>query len=110
MAMQAAQTANQNAMQASIDSSMWIAPPRPPLPITPRPMISKLKSGMSVALYDVDPKAIVFFTLDGSLPTPRSLRYTGPIAVRAKVRVRAMAFDLEDLPSGVVSKTGRAGS
>jgi hypothetical protein len=106
MAMQAAQTANQNAMQALIDNSMSMAPaPRPPLPFTPRPVISQLKGGVSVALYDIDPKAIVFFTKNGSLPTVRSPRYLGPIVVGSKVRVRAMAFDLEDMPSGVVSKT-----
>jgi len=73
-------------------------------------MISKLKGGVSVALYDADPRAIVFYTTDGSTPTVRSLRYVGPILVSSKVRVRAIAFDLEDMPSGVVSKTIRVKS
>jgi hypothetical protein len=111
MAMQAAQTANQMAMQMSIDNSMSLAPPPlPPLPITPRPVIAKLKGGVSVAVYDADPKAIVFYTTDGSLPTLRSQRYSRPILVSSKVKVRAMAFDLEDMPSGVVSKTVRVKS
>jgi len=124
MAVQAAQTsmqASQQAMdamnqasqiaQASMQMAMSQAtadtPMRPALPTTPRPMISKLKGGVSVALYDADPRAIVFYTTDGSTPTVRSLRYVGPILVSSKVRVRAIAFDLEDMPSGVVSKTIR---
>jgi hypothetical protein len=107
MAMQAAQQANQDAMQAMMNSSM---PVRPALPVTPRPVFAKLKGGMSVVLYDADPNAILFYTIDGSTPTPRSLRYAGPILVSSKVKVRAMAFDLADMPSGVVSKTFRVRS
>jgi type II secretory pathway pseudopilin PulG len=111
MAQQSIQTINQMNQQMAMNNSMAMAPaPRPPLPFTPRPVIFKLKGGVSVALYDVDPKAIVFFTTDGSSPTLRSQRYSGPIVVGSKVRVRAMAFDLEDMPSGVVSKTVRARS
>jgi hypothetical protein len=119
MAMQAAQTANQMAMQAAqqatqdamqVNSRMSMAVVWPALPVTPRPVISKLKGGVSVALYDADPKAIVFYTVDGTLPTVRSLRYAGPIVVSSKVKVRAMAFDLADMPSGVVSKTFRVRS
>jgi len=111
MAQQSIQTMNQMNQQMAMNNSMAMAPaPRPPLPVTPRPVISQLKGGVSVALYDIDPRAIVFFTMDGSLPTLRSQRYSGPIAVGSKVRVRAMAFDLEDMPSGVVSKTVRARS
>jgi hypothetical protein len=110
MAMQAAQQANQDAMQATMNSSMSLAVQRPALPVTPRPAILKLKDGVSVALYDADPKAIVFYTIDGTLPTVQSLRYAGLIMVNSKVRVRAMAFDLADMPSGVVSKTIRVKS
>jgi hypothetical protein len=63
------------------------------------------KSGVKVVLHDADPKAIVFYTTDGSVPTPGSQRYVGPIAVSSKLKVRALAFDLEELPSGLVSKT-----
>jgi hypothetical protein len=107
---QASQLAMQQTMQASIDNSMSVAAARPALPATPRPVISKVKGGVSVVLYDADPKAIVFYTMDGSLPTLRSQRYAGPIMVSSKVRVRAMAFDLADMPSGVVSKTIRVKS
>jgi hypothetical protein len=114
MAMQAAQTANQMAMQAAMDSSFSMAIPRPALPMTARPTISpagrSFKGGVKVVLYDADPKAIVFYTTDGSVPTARSQRYAGPIAVSSRLKVRAMAFDLEEMPSGVVSKTFRVKS
>jgi Chitobiase/beta-hexosaminidase C-terminal domain len=112
MAMQASQMAMQMAMMNNDGFSLPV--PRPGLPMTPRPMISpdgrSFKSGVRVVLYDADPKAIVFYTMDGSLPTAGSQRYVGPIAVGSKVRVRAMAFDLEEMPSGVVSKTFRVKS
>jgi type II secretory pathway pseudopilin PulG len=112
MAMQAAQQAMQMAQQAAMDNSYY-APPRPPLPTTPRPMISpgggRFKGNVKVAIQDADPRAIVFYTTDGSVPTPRSQRYVAPIVVNAssmaKRTVKAMAFDLEAMPSGVVSKT-----
>ena len=118
MAMQAAQTANQmamqNAQQMAMDSSFSMPMPRPALPMTPRPMISpngrSFKGRVKVVLHDADPKAIVFYTTDGSVPTPRSPRYAGPIAVSSRLKVRAMAFDLEEMPSAVVSKTFRVNS
>jgi len=109
LATQQAILASQNAMQASMDNSMTVVR-RPALPVTPRPVISKFKGGVSVVLYDADPKAIVFYTTDGSIPTLRSLRYAGLIMVSSKVRVRAIAFDLAEMPSGVVSKTIRVKS
>jgi adenylate kinase len=110
MAQQAMQTMQQMWQQAAMDNNVAAAAPLPALPITPRPVIAKLKGGVSVVLQDADPKAIVFYTIDGSLPTARSLRYVEPIVVGSKVKVRAMAFDLEDMPSAVVSKTIRAKS
>ena len=44
--------------------------PPPALPVTPKAWIVKLKGGVSVVLDDADPKAIVFYTIDGSTPTP----------------------------------------
>lgn len=117
MAMQAAQQASQTAMQmaqqAAMDNNYYGPPPRPTLPMTPQPMISpgggRFKGSVKVAIQDADPRAIVFYTTDGSVPTPRSQRYAAPIVVSAsnmaKRTVRAMAFDLEAMPSGVVSKT-----
>ena len=108
---QATQIAQANMQQAmsQANADMPVGR-RAALPVTPRPVIVKLKGGVSVVLQDADPKAIVFYTIDGSTPTLRSLRYVGPIVVGSKVKVRAMAFDLEDMPSRVVSKTVRTKS
>lgn len=124
-AIQASQQASQMSMQASqiaqqaaMNNGFYGPPLRPPLPMTPRPMISpgggRFKGTVKVAIQDADPKAFVFYTTDGSVPTPRSLRYAGPIVVSAssmaRRTVRAMAFDLEAMPSGVVSKTFKMAS
>ena len=118
MSMQAAQQASQIAQQAAKNNGFYGPPLRPPLPMTPRPMISpaggRFKGSVKVVIQDADPRAIVFYTTDGSVPTPRSQRYAAPIVVSApnvaKRTVRAMAFDLEAMPSGVVSKTFKMAS
>jgi Chitobiase/beta-hexosaminidase C-terminal domain len=118
MSMQAAQQSSQIAQQAAMNNGFYGPPLRPPLPMTPRPMISpaggRFKGSVKVVIQDADPRAIVFYTTDGSVPTPRSQRYAAPIVVSAsnvaKRTVRAMAFDLEAMPSGVVSKTFKMAS
>jgi hypothetical protein len=113
-AMNMASQQAQMSMQMAMNNDSYMPMPRPALPMTLRPMISpgggSFKGGVSVVLYDADPRAIVFYTTDGSLPTPGSQRYAGPIVVGSKLKVRAMAFDLEEMPSGVVSKTFRVKS
>lgn len=85
-----------------------------PVPVTPRPTITpgkgNVKAGTLAAIFDSDPQAIVFYTTDGSKPSPSSLRYTGPITVTAKMKISAMAFDVNEQPSGVVKKTFRVKS
>ena len=45
----------------------------------------------TVTLSAQQPGALIFYTLDGALPTPASISYTGPIAVSATTRLRAVA-------------------
>ena len=59
----------------------------------------------TVAITDVDPNALLFYTTDGTKPTEASEKYTGPFVVTGKEKVEVLAFDLNDKPSGVVSKT-----
>ena len=35
---------------------------------------------------------IVYYTLDGSMPTTKSKKYTGPFQTEGKVTVRAIAY------------------
>lgn len=48
-----------------------------------------------------EPGAEVYVTLDGSEPTRRDLRYTGPVSVTADATVRAIAFDAAGNPGPV---------
>ena len=61
-------------------------------------------SSEQVALSVEDDRAEVHFTLDGSLPTPRSEVFVQPIAVSASTRIRALAV----LPS--LDAPGEGGS
>ncbi len=81
----------------------------PALPVTPKPVITPgggtFKTSVQVTIVDSDTAAAVFYTTDGTKPTTSSQRYAGPIAVGAKTKVQALAFDVNMRPSGVVSKT-----
>jgi hypothetical protein len=83
----------------------------PVVAVTPKPVMTPgggtFKGSVQVTLADSDAAAVVFYTTDGKKPTTSSARYVGPIAVGSTLKVRAMAFDLEEMPSGVVSKTFR---
>jgi len=115
---QAMEQQNMAAMQASADasisamnsnSSATVVVSRPALPVTPKPVITPeggtFSGGVQVTIADSDAGAAVFYTSNGKKPTTSSQRYAGPIAVSAKTKVEAMAFDVSMQPSGVVSKT-----
>ncbi|MEO6473474.1 discoidin domain-containing protein, partial [Luteolibacter sp.] len=56
------------------------------------PAITRNQAGeISVASNDVGP--VFYYTLDGSTPTPKSLRFTGPVPTDGKVAVKAITFD-----------------
>ena len=42
-----------------------------------------------------EPNAAIHYTLDGSAPTPQSLRYTGPLVLEKTTRLRVAAFEQE---------------
>lgn len=81
----------------------------PAVPTTPKPVImpggGTFAGSVQVTVADSDRAAAVFYTTDGKKPTTSSQRYAGPIAVSAKTKVQALAFDVNMQPSGVVSKT-----
>jgi hypothetical protein len=52
-----------------------------------------------LSLSTTDPLARIHYTIDGSLPTTNSVRYTDPISVSTKRRVRARAFAPGRIPS-----------
>jgi hypothetical protein len=116
-AMQAAQQANQQAVQAS-QQAMQAAqqaaantsagPPRPGYGRADKPTFSpppgKFSGSVQVSISDpTTPKAEIFYTLDGSAPTPASMRYSGPIVVTASTKLRAMAQSPIYSPSRVAN-------
>jgi hypothetical protein len=106
-AMQDSASASTAGMNSSDDTP--VAPARPASPVTPKPVITPgggtFKASVQVTIADSDAGAAVFYTTDGKKPTTSSQRYAGPIAVGAKTKVQALAFDVSMQPSGVVSKT-----
>ncbi len=57
----------------------------------------------SVMLSDTTPGASIFYTTDGSTPSPASNLYTGPITVSSTTAINAIATEGESLSSAVAS-------
>lgn len=76
---------------------------------TPKPVMTpnggSFKGSVQIAMADIDSQAMIYYTVDGSKPTQASQAYVSPLTVTAKTKVRAMADDGGELPSGVVTKT-----
>ena len=121
--MQASQAAMQSFMASQNNSPMDNAADSTPndtsndtpnvvvqsLPRTPKPVITPkggtFQGSVTVSIADSDAKAVVFYTTDGKKPTTSSAKYAGPIVLSAKAKVEALAFDVSEMPSAVVSKT-----
>lgn len=56
------------------------------------PAIIRNRSG-EIKIIPVDEESGVYYTLNGSTPTSRSMKYTGPFKTTGKLDVRAIAFD-----------------
>lgn len=56
------------------------------------PFIVRNQAG-EIIITPVDTESLVFYTLDGSVPTTKSNKYTSQIQTQGKVEVRAIAFD-----------------
>ena len=81
-----------NLVIASSSSSNNV--PTPPLQVA-APVFTPASGAnvpVNVMITGATPGATVYYTLDGSAPTPRSTLYTGPIAVANMTTIRAAAF------------------
>ncbi len=67
------------------------------------PVITRGKSG-EISIDVSDKESQVFYTLNGSVPTDKSKKYTGPIETEGKIQVRAIAHDPVSKKSSPVSQ------
>jgi len=54
---------------------------------------------ISVTITDATPGAVIYYTLDGTLPTQKSMLYTGPFELASAGAIRSVAFTNGWLPS-----------
>lgn len=82
--------------------SSSITPP-PPTVATPTfsPAPGRFASAQSVTLSSTTAGATIFYTTDGSAPSPASEQYLGPIAVDATTTIEAIAVVPGDTNSGM---------
>jgi hypothetical protein len=85
-------------VQSAIKSATFNFPAQTPL-IAFSPAPGTYASAQQVTLSNPDPNATIYYTTDGSVPTPSSTPYTSPIAVAASTTITAIAID-PSLPSG----------
>lgn len=76
-------------------------------PFTPAPRLSPKPGSFqgripTVSITDDIKGAVIYFTTDGSMPTPRSQRYTGPISFSATTTLKAIAIAPSFTPSRTV--------
>jgi len=67
------------------------------------PTIMRNKAG-EVSIIPVDKESEVYYTLDGSQPTPQSRKYTAPVPTDGKVEVNAIAYEPASKKSSPVSR------
>jgi len=56
------------------------------------PSIIRNQAG-EIMITPVDEESVIYYTLDGSLPTTKSLKYTGPLQTKGKVEISAISFE-----------------
>jgi alpha-L-fucosidase len=59
--------------------------------LTP-PSIIRNQNG-EIKIIPADKESALYYTMDGSEPTPKSKKYTGPVATEGKVQVSAVAYE-----------------
>jgi len=56
------------------------------------PTVTRNQAG-EINIIPVDKESVVYYTLDGSTPTPKSTKFTGSFPAVGKVEVKAIAYD-----------------
>jgi len=91
---------------STISSATYtITLPVPAATPTFSPAGGKFTSSQSVLLSDSTPGAVIYYTTDGSTPTPSSTPYTGAIVVSTTKTIKAMAVASGYTNSAVAAET-----
>jgi len=56
------------------------------------PSILRNQSG-EISIIPADEESVIYYTMDGSVPTPKSKKYTGPFQTEGKLEVSAIAYE-----------------
>lgn len=75
------------------------------LPVTASADDLIVAAGTSVSLTTRDPSGVIYYTLDGSVPTDLSSIYSSPISIEGNTVLRAVVIAPGKLPSAVLSRT-----
>jgi alpha-L-fucosidase len=67
------------------------------------PTIVRNKTG-EISIIPTDNESEIYFTLDGSQPSPQSNKYNAPVPTEGKLEVRAIAYDPSSKKSSPVSQ------
>lgn len=70
--------------------------------LTP-PSIIRTQSG-DINIIPADTESAIYYTMDGSIPTLKSKKYTGPITTEGKLLITALAYEPASGKSSPVSK------
>src|SRR3989442_8068706 len=74
-------------------------------PPTFSPAAGTYRAAQTVTVSDTTSGATIYYTTDGSTPSPSSTRYTGPIVVTQTTTIKAMAVANGMADSDVASAT-----
>jgi alpha-L-fucosidase len=67
------------------------------------PSVMRNKSG-EIIITPADKESEIYYTLDGSIPTAKSKKYTAPVSIDGKVEVKAISYDAVTGKSSPVSQ------
>lgn len=66
------------------------------------PTVIRNQNG-EINIIPADKESEIYYTMDGSMPTLKSKKYTGPVATEGKVQINAMAYELASDKSSPVT-------
>jgi hypothetical protein len=89
-------------LQSSVSSAVFTFTTQTP-PVTFSPAGGTYTSAQTITLSDTDANAKIYYTTNGSTPSPSSTLYTGPIHVTVSETIKAMAVDSALSNSNVTS-------